>query len=400
MPGRLPASNPTSLGASSSASLAVANRETVDATDTTPSSYASSRSRRCFTLCRSVATSRARPRHPPAASSDFSSFVKSTLSSPTSRLMIARRRSFSARTVLYRPASRSARALASRALSFHSARSLEASSAAFAASATTSRHAFSICDSVRGVPSSYLSAPACKPPGARPVPARAALSSVTSRAFSAFSFSTASVSERFFLAISTIFDSRTPAASRSPPVSSAALSSAHSRSFASSACTSSWLWRVSSWTCASRWRGGSGVVAVGRSGGNTCETVAAGTRRTPGARRASRAKTYLAEPIPREVLFVLRGGRHRVAASPRPGVSAPRARLGLWPLTVSEKQRRSFRHSSIRARKSHQRKARTGHQPAPPEIKPDPVVKPDPEIKQEPFTIRGCFGIYDSYTDR
>ena len=33
-------------------------------------------------------------------------------------------------------------------------------------------------------------------------------------------------------------------------------------------------------------------------------------------------------------------------------------------------------------------------------IKPDPVVKPDPEIKQEPFTIRGCFGIYDSYTDR
>ena len=38
--------------------------------------------------------------------------------------------------------------------------------------------------------------------------------------------------------------------------------------------------------------------------------------------------------------------------------------------------------------------------PAPPEIKPDPVVKPDPEIKQEPFTIRGCFGIYDSYTDR
>lgn len=47
-----------------------------------------------------------------------------------------------------------------------------------------------------------------------------------------------------------------------------------------------------------------------------------------------------------------------------------------------------------------QRKARTGHQPARPEIKPDPVVKPDPEIKQEPFTIRGCFGIYDSYTDR
>ena len=42
-----------------------------------------------------------------------------------------------------------------------------------------------------------------------------------------------------------------------------------------------------------------------------------------------------------------------------------------------------------------QRKARTGHQPA-----PDPVVKPDPEIKQEPFTIRGCFGIHDSYTDR
>ena len=34
------------------------------------------------------------------------------------------------------------------------------------------------------------------------------------------------------------------------------------------------------------------------------------------------------------------------------------------------------------------------------EIGPDPVVKPDPEIKQEPFTIRGCFGIYDSYTDR
>jgi len=28
------------------------------------------------------------------------------------------------------------------------------------------------------------------------------------------------------------------------------------------------------------------------------------------------------------------------------------------------------------------------------------VVKPDPEIKQEPFTIRGCFGIHDSYTDR
>jgi hypothetical protein len=164
VPGRLPASNPTSLGASSSASLAVANRETVDATDTTPSSYASSRSRRCFTLCRSVATSRARPRHPPAASSDFSSLLKSTLSSPTSRLMIARRRSFSARTVLYRPASRSARALASRALSFHSARSLDASSAAFAASATTSRHAFSICDSVRGVPSSF-DAPACKPPG-------------------------------------------------------------------------------------------------------------------------------------------------------------------------------------------------------------------------------------------
>jgi hypothetical protein len=44
-----------------------------------------------------------------------------------------------------------------------------------------------------------------------------------------------------------------------------------------------------------------------------------------------------------------------------------------------------------------QRKAR---QPAQPEIKPDPVVKPDPEIKQEPFTIRGCFGIHDSYTDR
>jgi len=62
----------------------------------------------------------------------------------------------------------------------------------------------------------------------------------------------------------------------------------------------------------------------------------------------------------------------------------------------------SFRHS-IRARlpawkdRKSQRKAR---QPAPPEIKPDPVVKPDPEIKQEPFTIRGCFGIHDSYTDR
>jgi len=59
--------------------------------------------------------------------------------------------------------------------------------------------------------------------------------------------------------------------------------------------------------------------------------------------------------------------------------------------------------ASIRARlpawkdRKSQRKAR---QPAPPEIKPDPVVKPDPEIKQEPFTIRGCFGIHDSYTDR
>ena len=259
VPGRLPGSNPPSFKSASGKSPKgpfVANREAVDVTDATPSSYNSSRSRRRCTLCRSVAISRARPRHPPAASSDFSSLLKSTLSSPTSRLMMARRRSFSARTVWYLPASRSARALASRAFSFHSARSLDASSAAFAASATTSRHAFSICDSVRGVPSSFET-PACKTPGARPaVPARAALSSVTSRAFSAFSFSTAKVSERFFRAISTIFDSRTPAASRSPPVSSAALSSAHSRSFASSACTSSWLRRVSSWTCESWWKGG------------------------------------------------------------------------------------------------------------------------------------------------
>jgi hypothetical protein len=172
VPGRLPGSNPPSFKSASGKSPKgpfVANREAVDVTDA-PSSYNSSRSRRRCTLCRSVAISRARPRHPPAASSDFSSFVKSTLSSPTSRLMIKRRRSFSARTVWYLPASRSARALASRAFSFHSARSLDASSAAFAASATTSRHAFSICDSVRGVPSSF-ERPRVKPRGlGRPCP--------------------------------------------------------------------------------------------------------------------------------------------------------------------------------------------------------------------------------------
>ena len=74
-------------------------------------------------------------------------------------------------------------------------------------------------------------------------------------------------------------------------------------------------------------------MALGRSGGNmSSETVAAARVRTPGAPRAARAQAYLAEPIPREVLFVPGGGRHRVPASPRPRVSAPRSRE--LPLTV------------------------------------------------------------------
>ena len=245
-----------------------------------------------------------RARQLPAASSDFSSSPKSTSSSPTSRSMMARRRSFSARAVLYRPASRSARALASQALSLHSARALDASSAAIAASATTSRHAFSICDSVRDVPSVF-GAPACNTLGARPVHARAALSSVTSRAFSAFSFSTSSVSERFFLAISTILDSRTPAESRSPPVSSAVLSSAYSRSFASSACKSSWLRRVSSWTCVSRSKEGQ-VSWLGDIRGNTSET-AMGVNRHASERRARRAPHMRGRtwPKPSHVKFSL-----------------------------------------------------------------------------------------------
>ena len=261
-----------------------------------------------------------RARQLPAASSDFSSSPKSTSSSPTSRSMMARRRSFSARAVLYRPASRSARALASQALSLHSARALDASSAAIAASATTSRHAFSICDSVRDVPSVF-GAPACNTLGARPVHARAALSSVTSRAFSAFSFSTSSVSERFFLAISTILDSRTPAESRSPPVSSAALSSAHSRSFASSACRSSWLRRVSSWTCGSRWKGGGQVSWPWGDPGGTCRPKP--SRRHASERRARRApharrRTW---PNPSHVKFSLFPAAVAIA-SPRPRVPA------------------------------------------------------------------------------
>ena len=124
-------------------------------------------------------------------------------------------------------------------------------------------------------------------------------------AFSAFSFSTSSVSERFFLAISTILDSRTPAESRSPPVSSAVLSSAYSRSFASSACKSSWLRRVSSWTCVSRSKEGQ-VSWLGDIRGNTSET-AMGVNRHASERRARRAPHMRGRtwPKPSHVKFSL-----------------------------------------------------------------------------------------------
>jgi hypothetical protein len=51
-------------------------------------------------------------------------------------------------------------------------------------------------------------------------------------------------------------------------------------------------------------------------------------------------------------------------------------------------------HGNLERPKESKKSSSAGHQPAPSEI------KPDPEIKQEPFTIRGCFGIHDSYTDR
>mmetsp|Transcript_19651 Transcript_19651/g.48673 ORF Transcript_19651/g.48673 Transcript_19651/m.48673 type:complete len:314 (+) Transcript_19651:1103-2044(+) len=177
----------------------------------------------------------ARPLQPPAPARESSSRLKSAAASPTSRLMMARMRSLSALTVAKRPLSRSARATASFAFSRHSAASFCAISAASAASATTSRHATSTCDSVRGSPSSL-------------VPACAALSSVLMRAFSAFSRSSASVRVRFFLAISTIFDSRTSAVSGFPPHSANAVSWAISRSLRSSVKRSSWLRCVSSWT--------------------------------------------------------------------------------------------------------------------------------------------------------
>ena len=69
-------------------------------------------------------------------------------------------------------------------------------------------------------------------------------------------------------------------------------------------------------------------MAMWSRGGKIAETVHGRHASKPGAPRASRGKTYLSEPIPREVLFVIRGGRHRVPASPRTRVSAPRARLG------------------------------------------------------------------------
>jgi hypothetical protein len=64
----------------------------------------------------------------------------------------------------------------------------------------------------------------------------------------AFSRSTASVKVRFFLASSTILDSRMSADTASPPVSTSAVRLVTSRSFASSAYTSSALRCVSSWT--------------------------------------------------------------------------------------------------------------------------------------------------------
>ena len=142
--------------------------------------------------------------------------------------MIARNRSFSALTVAKRPASRSALLASRSALSLHSAHSFRAASAASAASATTSRHAASTWDSVRGlwVP------PPTQPPLA---PARATLSWTSRRAFSAFSFSSATVNARFLRLTSMIFVSRTPDVTRLPPVSSDAASSAPPRSFASSA---------------------------------------------------------------------------------------------------------------------------------------------------------------------